>query len=57
MWTDDAIAVDPARLDRAIDAARQYIPRTIRYVRQNLTKYERFARLRELLAPHVSELR
>jgi aminoglycoside/choline kinase family phosphotransferase len=35
----------------------QYIPRTIRYVRQNLTKYERFARLRELLAPHVSELR
>jgi aminoglycoside/choline kinase family phosphotransferase len=35
----------------------QYIPRTIRYVRQNLTKYERFARLRELLAPHISELR
>jgi aminoglycoside/choline kinase family phosphotransferase len=35
----------------------QYIPRTIRYVRQNLTKYGRFDRLRELLAPHISELR
>ena len=35
----------------------QDIPRTIRHVRQNLPKYERFARLRELLAPHVSELR
>ncbi len=28
----------------------QHIPRTIRHVRQNLTKYERFASLRELLA-------
>ena len=35
----------------------QYIPRTIKYVRQNLTKYPRFSRLRELLAPHVEELR
>jgi N-acetylmuramate 1-kinase len=35
----------------------QYIPRTIKYVRQNLTKYPRFGRLRELLAPHIEELR
>lgn len=35
----------------------QYIPRTLRYVRTNLRKYERFSRLRELLAAHVEELR
>jgi aminoglycoside/choline kinase family phosphotransferase len=35
----------------------QYIPRTIRHVRQNLLKYPRFARLRDLLAPHIDELR
>jgi aminoglycoside/choline kinase family phosphotransferase len=34
----------------------QYMPRTLRYVRTNLEKYPRFARLRELLAPHVEEL-
>jgi len=34
----------------------QYIPRTLRYARTNLQKYERFTRLRELLAPHVEEL-
>ena len=34
----------------------QYIPRTLRYVSTNLQKYERFGRLRELLAPHVDEL-
>jgi hypothetical protein len=34
----------------------QYMPRTLRYVRTNLEKYPRFARLRELLAPHVDEL-
>jgi aminoglycoside/choline kinase family phosphotransferase len=34
----------------------QYIPRTLRYARSNLDKYPRFARLRELLAPHVEEL-
>jgi aminoglycoside/choline kinase family phosphotransferase len=34
----------------------QYMPRTLRYVRTNLEKYARFARLRELLAPHVEEL-
>src|SRR5689334_16466892 len=34
----------------------QYIPRTLRYVRSNLEKYPRFARLRELLARHVEEL-
>ncbi len=35
----------------------QYIPRTLRYARTNLEKYPRFARLRELLAAHVEELR
>jgi aminoglycoside/choline kinase family phosphotransferase len=35
----------------------QYIPRTLRYARTNLEKYPRFARLRELLATHVEELR
>jgi aminoglycoside/choline kinase family phosphotransferase len=34
----------------------QYMPRTLRYVRTNLAKYPRFARLRELLATHVEEL-
>lgn len=33
----------------------QYIPRTLRYARENLYKYERFAPLRALLAAHVSE--
>lgn len=35
----------------------QYIPRTISCARANLVKYRRFARLRELLAEHVPELR
>ena len=35
----------------------QYMPRTLRYLRRNLEKYPRFARLRELLAEHVEELR
>lgn len=35
----------------------QYMPRTLRYVRTNLDKYPRFARLRELLAAHIEELR
>jgi aminoglycoside/choline kinase family phosphotransferase len=34
----------------------QYIPRTLRYVRRNLT-LPRFARLREMLAAHVEEFR
>ena len=34
----------------------QYMPRTLRYVRTNLEKYGRFARLRELLAVHIEEL-
>ncbi|HZP48301.1 MAG TPA: phosphotransferase [Vicinamibacterales bacterium] len=34
----------------------QYIPRTLKYVRDNLEKYPRFARLRDLLAAHVEEL-
>ena len=35
----------------------QYIPRTLRHARTNLQKYDRFARLRELLAVHVEEVR
>jgi hypothetical protein len=35
----------------------QYMPRTLRYARTNLEKYPRFARLRELLATHIEELR
>jgi N-acetylmuramate 1-kinase len=35
----------------------QYIPRTLRHVRTNLQKYERFAQLRTLLAAHVDEVR
>jgi aminoglycoside/choline kinase family phosphotransferase len=35
----------------------QYIPRTLAYVRDNLSQYPRFDRLRELLAEYVSELR
>jgi len=35
----------------------QYIPRTLNYARMTLEKYPRFARLRELLASHIDELR
>ena len=35
----------------------QYIPRTLRYVRDNLERHQRFARLREVLAAHVDELK
>ena len=35
----------------------QYIPRTIKYVRDNLVRDTRFAPLRDLLAKHVDELR
>ena len=35
----------------------QYIPRTLNYARVNLTRYDRFGRLQELLAEHVDELR
>jgi N-acetylmuramate 1-kinase len=35
----------------------QYIPRTLKYVRDNLDHQPRFARLRELLAAHVEEFR
>jgi len=34
----------------------KYMPRTLTYVRRNLEKYPRFARLRELLAARVEEL-
>ena len=35
----------------------QYIPRTLAYLRQNVERDSRFARLREILATHVDELR
>ncbi len=35
----------------------QYIPRTLKYVRNNLEKYPRFGRLHEILAAHIDELR
>jgi len=35
----------------------QYIPRTLTYARSNLARYDRFGRLRELLAEHLDELR
>jgi aminoglycoside/choline kinase family phosphotransferase len=35
----------------------QYIPRTLAYARGNLERYPRFARLRDLLARHIEELR
>ena len=35
----------------------QYIPRTLNYAKANLAKYPRFARLRELLAEYLDELR
>ena len=35
----------------------QYIPRTLNYVRANVLRYPRFARLRDLLADHLEELR
>lgn len=35
----------------------QYMPRTLNYARMTLEKYPRFARLRDLLAVHVEELR
>ena len=34
----------------------QYIPRTLAYARENLDKYPRFGRLRELLTVHIDEL-
>ena len=35
----------------------QYIPRTLAYLRHNIERDTRFARLREMLAKHVEELR
>jgi hypothetical protein len=35
----------------------QYIPRTLRYVRDNLDRLPQFARLRDVLAAHVDEFR
>ena len=33
----------------------QYIPRTLRYVRDNVGRHPRFSRLRDVLAAHVEE--
>ena len=35
----------------------QYIPRTLKYARENVVKYPRFARLRDLLALYLEEFR
>jgi len=35
----------------------QYIPRTLKYARENLHRHARFARLTDILARHVDELR
>ena len=35
----------------------QYIPRTLRHVQQNLTHHERFARMHDILAEFIPELR
>jgi aminoglycoside/choline kinase family phosphotransferase len=35
----------------------QYIPRTLKYARENLHQYDRLERLRDLLGAHVEELR
>ena len=35
----------------------QYIPRTLAYVRNNMERDRRFGRLRDILAPHIEELR
>jgi len=44
-------------LNRGNTVYIQYIPRTLNYARANLAKYPRFARLRELLAEHLEEVR
>jgi N-acetylmuramate 1-kinase len=44
-------------LTRANTVYIQYMPRTLRYLRANLERYPRFARLRELLSAHLDELR
>ena len=42
---------------RGTPAYVQYIPRALRHVRASLARYDRFGRLRELLAGYVDELR
>ena len=44
-------------LSRANTVYIQYMPRTLRHVSANLGRYPRFARLREILAEHLDELR
>jgi N-acetylmuramate 1-kinase len=42
---------------RGVPVYIQYMPRTLNYVRENLARYARFGRLREILANHLDELR
>jgi N-acetylmuramate 1-kinase len=44
-------------MSRANPVYIQYIPRTLKYAKSNLERYSRFARLRELLAEHLEEVR
>jgi len=44
-------------MSRANTVYIQYIPRTLTYARANLVRYPRFARLHQLLAGHLEELR
>ena len=44
-------------ISRANPVYIQYIPRTLRYVKTNLERSSRFARLREVLATHIEEVR
>jgi hypothetical protein len=44
-------------ISRANTVYIQYIPRTLTYVRGTLERYSRFARLQQLLAEHLDELR
>jgi aminoglycoside/choline kinase family phosphotransferase len=44
-------------MSRQNPAYIQYMPRTLEYVRRNFAKYPRFARLQEVLAAQVEELR
>jgi aminoglycoside/choline kinase family phosphotransferase len=44
-------------ITRANTVYIQYMPRTLRHVKANLERYPRFARLQELLAVYLDELR
>jgi N-acetylmuramate 1-kinase len=44
-------------ISRANTVYIQYMPRTLRHVRANFDRHERFGRLRQILAEHLEELR